>query len=75
MMVGKEVMVRESLDSYYRGMQGVVVDRPFRVVELGMSRMVIEEPGVSWVNLFKYPGTPRRFLDTELLEREEPCQT
>ena len=75
MMIGKEVMVRESIHSAYAGMQGVVVDRPFRVMELGMSRRVKEEPGVSWVKLFKYPEAPRRFLDTELLEREEPCQT
>ena len=75
MMVGKEVMVRESLDSCYRGMQGVVVDRPYRVMELGMSGRVKEEPGVSWVILFKYPEAPRRFLNTELLEREEPCLT
>ena len=56
-------------------MPGVVFDRTILVVVLGISKKVIEEPGVSWVNLFKYPDTPRRFLDTELLEREEPCQT
>lgn len=74
MIIGKEVMVKESLDSYYRGMQGVVVERPFRVKELGMSGMVKEELGVSWVELWQCGYVPRRFRDSELLERERPCQ-